>query len=561
MMIYKKLFSYTSLIFALTFFSSKAFSQLTLPNPILSGFYPDPAICKVGSDYYVVNSTFSFFPGLPVLHSKDLKNWRQIGSVITRPSQMDFMGETVSRGLFAPAINYHNGLFYVTCTDIDNGGNFVVTAKNPAGPWSDPVYIREVRGIDPSLFFDDNKAYIIYNSNPPDNKSLYSGHRTLRMYEFDAVNLKVIGEETLLVNGGVDISKKPIWIEGPHIYKREGWYYLMAAEGGTAVNHSEVVLRSKNPRGPYIAYEKNPILTQRHLDPNRKNPITSTGHADLVEGPDGKTYAIFIAVRPYEGDYYNTGRETFIAPVKWIDGWPVINPDNEEVLYEYPVSWKEHKFKNSIPLNGNFDYKFDFKDSLNSQFLFLRTNKADWYSLQTRKNYLTMNLSPETIMGAANPSFLGKRQQHLTSEAIVEMDFSAKQDNEKAGLTIFQNETHFYYICKSVKNGKEVIQLFKSNPKTKEMDLIEETSFNEPVKKVYLKINSNKDKYSFSYATKKNDWQTLGKDLDGKFLSTRVAGGFVGALYGMYTTSLGVKSTNAAQFKWFNYSGNDETFK
>jgi len=542
--------------------SFKSYGQFKLPNPILAGFYPDPAICKAGDDYYIVNSTFSYFPGIPVLHSKDLKNWKQIGSVITRPSQMDFMGERVSRGLFAPSISYHEGLFYVTCTDIDNGGNFVVTAKNPAGPWSDPVWIKEVHGIDPSLYFDDDgRAYIIYNSNPPDNKPLYDGHRTLRMYEFDIENLKVVGEETLLVNGGVDISTKPVWIEGPHIYKRDGWYYLMAAEGGTAVNHSEVILRSKHVRGPYIPYDKNPILTQRHLDPNRKDPITSTGHADLVEGPDGKTYAVFIAVRPYEGDYYNTGRETFIAPVEWIDGWPVINPHHEEVQYSYSVPWKEIKQQGDHPLNGNFSYTIDFnKDTLSHEFLFLRTYNPSWFSLKSKKGHLTMNLLPETIMGAGNPAFIGRRQQHLTGSASTELTFSPEKENEKAGLVIFQNETHFYYICKSKSGGKDVVQLYKGNPKTRKMDLVKQEELNGAAKPLYLKISADRDKYSFWYGHKKNKWSLLEKDLDGRFLSTRTAGGFVGSLFGLYATSEGSPSDNTASFNWFSYSGSDATF-
>jgi len=552
----------TAFLIILCQFALKSYGQFNLPNPILSGFYPDPAICKVGSDYYVVNSTFSYFPGIPVMHSKDLKNWKQIGNVISRPSQMDFMGERVTRGLFAPAINFHKGLFYVTCTDIDHGGNFVVTAKNPAGPWSDPVWLKEVKGIDPSLFFDSDKAYIIYNSNPPENKSLYDGHRTLRMYEFDPINLKVVGEETLVVNGGVDISKKPVWIEGPHIYKRDGWYYVMAAEGGTAVNHSEVILRSKNVRGPYIPYEKNPILTQRHLDPNRKNPVSSTGHADLVEGPDGKTYAIFIAVRPYEGDYYNTGRDTFIAPVEWVDGWPIINYGKEEVQYSYPVSWKEVKQQGDHPLNGNFSYTLDFNETaLNHEYLFLRTHNPSWYSLQKKKGSLTLNLLPETILEAGNPAFVGKRQQHLTCVASTELNFSAKAENEKAGLTIFQSETNFYYICKSLADGKDVIQLYKGNRQSRKMDLIKQVELNTPSPSVQLKINADKDKYSFSYATKKDKWELLEKDVDGKYLSTRVAGGFVGALFGMYATSDGKASSNTASFNWFSYTGNDETFK
>lgn len=539
----------------------KAQTQLVLNNPILPGFYPDPAICKVGSDYYMVNSTFVYFPGIPVLHSKDLKNWKQIGSVIERTSQMDFMGEQISRGLFAPAINYYKGLFYVTCTDIDHGGNFVITAKDPAGPWSDPIYIKEARGIDPSLFFENDRAYIIYNSNAPDNKPLYSGHRTVRIYELDLSTLKVLGTETILVNGGVDISKKPVWIEAPHIYKRDNYYYLMAAEGGTSVNHSEVILRSDNVRGPYVPYEKNPILTQRHLDPKRKDPISSVGHADLVEGPDGNTYAVFLGVRPYEGDFYNTGRETFIAPVKWIDGWPVINPDHVEVQYKYKANWKESKQKDALPISGNFSHTVKFNDTLNSGFLFLRTHDTSWYSLKENKNALTVDLLPATVMERGNPAFIGRRQQHLVSSASTEMDFSTLQPNEKAGLLILQNETHFYYICKSVDNGKDVIQLFKGNAATKGMDLVKQIALEKSQKKIYLKINSDRDNYSFWYGLKKGKWNLLEDNLDGKYLSTAVAGGFVGCLYAMYATSTGKTSDNKVIYRWLNYAGNDKTFK
>lgn len=548
-------------LFVLMCCFSNAGAQMTIKNPILPGFYPDPAICRVGTDYYMVTSTFVYFPGIPVFHSKDLKNWKQIGSAIDRTTQMDFMGEQTSRGLFAPAINYHDGTFYITCTDIDNGGNFVITAKSPSGPWSNPFYLREARGIDPSMFFDNGKAYIVYNSDPPENKSLYSGHRTVRMYELDLKAMKVIGQEKILVNGGVDISKKPVWIEAPHIYKRNNYYYLMAAEGGTSVNHSEVVLRSNQVWGPYVPYEKNPILTQRHLDSKRKNPISSVGHADLVDGPDGNTYAVFLGVRPYEGDFYNTGRETFIAPVKWIDNWPVINPDHEEVQYEYQVNWKEEKHKDQLPLSGNFNYKVAFKDSLNTQFLFLRTHNPSWYNFKDNKNALTIKLLPETIIEKGNPAFIGRRQQHLESSASTELVFSTKNSNEKAGMVIFQNENHFYYLCKSFDNGKDVIQLFKGNPNSSKMDLLKQVNLPTTQKNVYLKINSDKSLYSCWFALKENDWKLVADNLDGKYLSTAVARGFVGSLYGMYATSEGQSSENKAVYKWFGYAGNDSTFK
>ena len=537
--------------------SSSAMAQTTITNPVLQGFYPDPSVIRVGDDYYLVHSTFSYFPGIPVFHSKDLKNWKQIGNVISRPSQMNFMGERMTRGLFAPAIEYHNGVYYVTCTLIDRGGNFVVTATNPAGPWSNPTFLPEVSGIDPSLFFDGDKAYIIYNSDAPDNKPLYSGHRTLRMYEFDPVQLKVVGEQKTLVNGGVDLSKKPVWIEAPHILKKDNWYYLYAAEGGTSVNHSEVVLRSASVWGPYVPYEKNPIMTQRHLPEDRKDPVTSTGHAQFVEGPDGNTYAIFLAVRPYRGNYYNTGRETFVAPVTWKDGWPVIDPDHEEIQYKYAVGYKEVKQKDARPQSGAFDYTITFEKELDPALMFLRTVDSSAFTLD-KANGLTLKLKPETCSELGHPAFVGKRQQHLNCAADTDVKFEAKNANEKAGLVIFQDERHFYYICKSMDGGKPVVQLYKST-KENTMELIKQAA----VKKgnLMLRIVAEGEWYSFYYAEKPNNWILLKDKVDGTFLSTQVADSFIGCVFGMYATSLGAASTNVASFKFLRYSGSDNMNK
>jgi xylan 1,4-beta-xylosidase len=321
-------------------FICNSFSQ-SFTNPILAGFYPDPSICRAGNDYYIVNSSFAYYPGLPIFHSTDLVNWQQIGAALNRPEQLNLDSAGVSRGLFAPAITYHKGTFYIVCTLVDKGGNFVITSTNPKGPWSNLVWLPEVDGIDPSIFFDeDDKAYIVYNSIPPDNISLHGGHRTIRMNTFDAKKLKVTSDNKIIINGGTDMSKKPVWIEGPHLFKKDGWYYLMCAEGGTDYEHSEVVFKSKTIDGPFIPYDKNPILTQRHLDKNRKNPVTNTGHADLVETPGGKWWAVFLGCRPYENNTFNTGRETFMAPVEWKEGWPIINPNFAEVQYTYAIAAK-----------------------------------------------------------------------------------------------------------------------------------------------------------------------------------------------------------------------------
>ncbi|WP_375448560.1 glycoside hydrolase family 43 protein [uncultured Fibrella sp.] len=535
-------------------------AQTTLVNPILTGFYPDPSIVRVGADYYSVHSTFSYFPGLPIMHSRDLKNWKQIGNVINRPSQMEFMGERMTRGLFAPAITYYKGTYYVTCTDIDHDGNFVVTAKNPAGPYSNPVKIPQVKGIDPSIYFDEetDKAYIIYNSDAPDRKPLYSGHRTIRMYEFDYTNLTVLGEEKQLVNGGVDLSKKPVWIEGPHILKHNGWYILYAAEGGTSVNHSQVALRSRDVWGPYVPFEGNPVLTQRELPADRPNPITSAGHAQFIEGPDGNWYSIFLAVRPYEGDYYNTGREMFIAPLTWVNDWPMIEHGEKAIEYQYKTNIKEVKQKGALPQNGNFAYTMTFDKGLDLSMLFLRT--VDSSSFKTSKaNGLTLKLKPETISEAGNPSFVGKRQQHLTSTAETELNFSPKTDNEKAGLVIFQDERHFYFAAKSKKEGKDVIQLFKSKDKT--LELVTEVPLKSSTARVYFKIQSEGALYSFYYSTDGKNWTLLKDQVDGKFLSTKVANSFIGCVYGLYATSSGEKSENSASFKHLTYKGDDPMYK
>ncbi|HKZ38756.1 MAG TPA: family 43 glycosylhydrolase, partial [Chryseolinea sp.] len=412
-----------------------------------------------------------------------------------------------------------------------------------------------------SLFLDDNnKAYIVYNSDAPDNKPLYSGHRTIKMNEFDAVNLKVIGEAKILVNGGVDISKKPVWIEAPHFIKREGWYYLYAAEGGTSVNHTEVVFRSKSPWGPFVPYENNPILTQKDLPADRKHPVTSTGHAQFVEGPDGKTYAIFLAVRPYRDNFYNTGRETFIAPVEWNNGWPIINRDSKEIKYSYKVDYKEVKQKSALPQSGNFRYTLNFEKELDLSLMFLRTYDSSSFKI-SKANGLTLKLKPETCMELGNPAFIGKRQQHLYGSVETEMNFATKTDNEKAGLVIFQDEGHFYYLCKSTVKEKPVIQLFKSNPESKTMDLLVEFLTASSAEKVFLRIDAEGESYSFYCAFKPNDWIPLKDKVDAKFLSTEVAGGFIGCVFGLYATSSGKATSNSASFKYLRYNGNDPMYK
>ena len=520
--------------------------ETTFTNPILKGFYPDPSICKVDNSYYLINSTFAYFPGIPVFKSDDLVNWKQIGNALDRPEQLDLEGLEVSQGVFAPAISYHNGIFYIINTIVGGENNFIISASNPAGPWSNPTWLPKVEGIDPSMFFDKNgKTYVVFNSNPPNNSPEYDGHRTIKIIELDVESLNTIGESKIIINKGAKPEDKPIWIEGPHIYNRNGFYYLMAAEGGTAEDHSEVVFRSKNILGPYKSYENNPILTQRNLSDNRKNPVTSTGHADIIEDNLGNWWGVFLGCRPYDnGNHFNTGRETFMVPVKWKNDWPIFDLEGDIVKDRYKISLDK------LP-NKTISRNADFKDEFNANYLafdwlFLRTPKEKWYSLLDGE--LMINTRSETASGSSNPSFIGYRQKHLFGEVTTNLSFKAVAENEKAGLIAFQNEKHYYYLCKSLKDNKPVVQLLKSTENGTEEIAFKSIKESDEIS---FKIEAKGKYYNFSYSINNTDWQVLNKNVDATFLSTKIAGGFVGTIYGMYTTSLGEKSTNKAIYHWF----------
>ncbi|MEV7971031.1 glycoside hydrolase family 43 protein, partial [Sphaerisporangium sp. NPDC088356] len=292
-------------------------------NPILPGFYPDPSICRVGDDYYLVTSTFEWFPGVPIFHSRDLVHWRQIGHVLDRASQLPVDGIRPSGGVYAPTLRHHDGVFYMITTLVDGlmeTGNFLVTATDPAGPWSEPYWLPDTEGFDPSLFFDDDGRAWAHGTRPA-RPSLYEGHTEVWLRELDLDGMKLVGQEHVLWEGAV---KGAVWAEGPHIYKVDGTYYLLASEGGTEHDHALSVARADTVTGPYTGNPRNPVLTHRNL--GRDHPIVGTGHGDLVQTPGGEWWMVLLAMRPYGGYHYNLGRETFLTPVRWEDGWPVPGP-------------------------------------------------------------------------------------------------------------------------------------------------------------------------------------------------------------------------------------------
>lgn len=536
------------------------FESRSINNPLLPGFYPDPSITRGEDGYYMVHSTFGYFPGIPIFYSPDLASWEQIGHVLHRPEQVQFEGLALgNQATYAPTIEYHEGTYYVACTEVYGRGNYLVTAQDPAGPWSDPIFFPEVSGIDPSLFFDeDGKVYMVYNSEAPNNTPLYEGHRTIRMFELDLEAGKVKGEEPLiLVDGGVDISQQPVWIEGPHIYKVNGWYYLSAAEGGTSVNHRQVIFRSEAIQGPYEAWEHNPILTQMHLDPNRERPITSTGHADLIQDLAGDWWAVFLACRPYEDNHYNTGRETFMAPVMWTDGWPVINPGEEEVQYQYRFHAALPQSDSVPALNGHLQWHDSFQNAeLDLRWVQIRAPQREWLHIDQEAGVLQMELLPAENMLNSNPSFLGRRQQQLHDRMEAVLEFAPASADEKAGLAILQNEQRFYYLCRSLDGGLPVVQLYRSVPDSDgfAMELLAQDALkDEGLGKLHLQIEADRDRYRFSYRMNGEALRPLGQDLDARFLSTETAGGFVGCVYGLYGLVLNDAKTETLAY-WHSAS-------
>ena len=499
-------------------------------NPVLAGFYSDPSVTRAHGKFFLVSSTFTYFPGIPVFESRDLVHWTHIGNVIDRPDQLDFDGLGTSRGVFAPAIEYHDGTFYVVNTAVDSGGNFFSTAKNPAGPWSDPVWLKDFDGIDPSLFFDaDGKAYLV-NNGPPQGAPLYEGHRAIWIQAFDAKAGRLVGPRKVLVNGGVDLAKQPIWIEGPHLYRRGEWYYLLCAEGGTGPQHSEVILRSHSPWGPFEPYAGNPILTQRDLPEGRANPITNAGHADLVEGPDGSWWALFLASRPYDAHQYNTGRETFLLPVTWRDGWPVILPKGEAIPYVATGPKFMARNTSQKPYGGNFTWRDEFDSrTLKGDWLQVRVPKTAWIDLEAKPGALTIHALPETLGTLKNPSFLGRRQQHLSFDASTSLTLPGS-GRVAAGLAAFQNEKFWYFLgTRRTATGAEI---FLERQKGGDVETLARTAVSEPPQR--LRLSANGRAYTFSYDLDGKGWQTLRGNEDGTVLSTATAGGFVGVVLGPY---------------------------
>lgn len=523
----------------------------------------------------MITSSFAFFPGIPIFKSTDLVNWEQIGHVLNRKSQLNLEGAGYSGGIFAPTIRYHEGVFYVITTNTGNGGNFIVTAKDPKGPWSDPYWLEGAEGIDLSLFFDDD-GKVYYTGTRTSENPEYMGDHEIWLQEIDLNSMKLIGKSHILWKGAL---KNAAFVEGPHLYKINSIYYLLISEGGTEQYHSITIARSKEILGTYEGNLGNPILTHRHL--GKSYPISNAGHGDLVETQNGEWYMVALASRPYGGYYKNLGRETFLIPVAWEDGWPIVSPGTGKIKFAYDMPNLPASFVNKSETRDDFD-----NEVLNCKWNTIRTPKEEFWSLAERPGFLRLKvrqismldkLSPPPFGSFKNykqegnmnsPSFIGRRQQHINFESSVKMEFKPQNENEVAGIALIQNDNHQFRLEYSIENGENVIRLIKciskSNVDFRTATFEYENIQEEVAKKVfaseiiYLKVTAKGQEYNFYYGSESDKMKSLVEKVDGRILSSDLAGGFIGTYIGLFASSNGEASDNLADFDWFDYEGKSD---
>ena len=487
-------------------------------NPVIPGYHPDPSVCRVGDTFYLVNSSFQYFPGVPIFQSKDMVHWQQIGNVLDRDSQLPLKGASSWLGIYAPTIRYHEGTYYMITTNVGNGGNFMVTATDPRGPWSKPMWLKQ-QGIDPSLYFEDGKCYMV--SNPGD---------AIWLCEINPKTGEQLTESKKLWQG--DGGRYP---EGPHIYKKDGYYYLLISEGGTELAHHLTIARSKNIEGPYESNPANPILTNcSRLGQSLQ--IQGTGHGDFVQATDGSWWMVFLAYRNYGGSYHHLGRETYLAPVEWKEGeWPVVNN-----VMPIDTLVKANTLP-AVPLEKHLDADKNFAPT---------TGKAEWMYIQNpiSSNYERLGsgskriirLHPHGTLTENNqPTFLGRRQE--SANMTLETEVTPTGEAE-AGLTIYQiNDGHLDFVvsknkvavkCKLKSIDYEVKSVLRTNQK----------------KAVKLRVRSNGEMYYFDYSLDGKNFQELCA-VNCSLMSTEVAGGFTGVTLGMFAEG----KAGYADFGYFHY--------
>lgn len=509
-------------------------------NPIVPGFYPDPSICRKGDDFYLVTSSFEYFPGLPILHSRDLVHFRPIGHVLTRPSQLPLANCRSSGGLYAPTIRYHGGRFYVVCTNVSGGGNFLVSATRPEGPWSEPIWLDR-DGFDPSLFFDGDAAYYTRDRSNPTDPS----HPVICQARIDVETGKILGKPKPIFAG-----TGGVWVEASHLYRRGDWYYLVAAEGGTAYEHSVIVARSRNPKGPFESCPHNPVLTHAT---RKRDPFQALGHADLAETQNGETYAVLLGIRPKRGRYHHLGREVFLTPVTWgEDGWPRFGARGRVLATETAPELPRHAFS-APPVRDDFDAR-----RLGFEYVFVRNPEPKSFSLTARPGYLRLFGLSGAMTDRLPKAFVGRRQTDFECQCRARLDFEPRAMADEAGLVVRSSEEFHYSLvvrrCSVSKPSAREAQLWAVIAGKKR--LVGRVALERGP--VILEIRATDRQYCFSAGTGRT-LSPVGR-LSTKALSAervtafdRTAMCFTGVVLGMYASGQEEPASAPADFDWFEY--------
>lgn len=523
-------------------------------NPILAGFNPDPSICRVGDDYYLATSTFEWYPGVQIHHSRDLANWELITRPLSRASQLDMRGNPDSCGIWAPCLSYADGLFWLVYTDMKryegnfkDGHNYVVTAPRIEGPWSDPVYLNS-SGFDPSLFHDtDGRKWLInlqWDYRQHEGRDRFGG---IVLQQYDPEQRRLVGDINNIF-AGTELKLT----EGSHLYRRDGWYHLLVAEGGTGYQHAVTMARSKTLTGPYEVHPNNPLLTSRD-DP--ENPLQRAGHADLVDSPEGDTYLVHLCSRPLTGTRLSPmGRETAIQRVEWgEDGWLRLADEDSAPALEVAMSGVMQK----PPAHTEH---YDFKPAtLPDVFQWLRTPYPErLFSLTERPGYLRL-FGRESVGSWFEQALVARRQDSIHCSAETTLTFEPEDIQQFAGLIAYYNRFKFHYLAVTLNGaGDKVLSIISclDDWPNGNLSIAEQGIRIEPDATIRLGLDIHARELRFRYAQGDQPWQSIGPALDAGLLSDegsgRAHGYFTGNFLGMAAHDISGRGT-PADFQAFCY--------
>lgn len=502
-------------------------NNVSYRNPVITGCSPDPSVCRAGTDYFLTVSSLGYYPGLPIYHSRDLINWKLINYALSRKSQLDLRKSGINSGIFAPTLRFYNDTFYIVSTNVDGSGNFLISSSDPGGVWSEPIWIDK-DDFDPSLFFDED-GMVYYCRRDFKAGGIVQGRIILPQG-------RLAGKLNLISKGFCSWDT-----EAPHVYKYNGYYYLLTAEGGTRYGHMAAVGRSKMPQGPFTGCPDNPILSHRHISFSH---IRHAGHGDLLEDHRGNWWILFLASRHFSyDDSHLLGRETFLAPVDWTDdGWPVVNGNGTvSTVVQVERDWEAETQDQSACLEENFKGL----PGLEWNCIGNPDDSAIRYTEQGCKIAALPGL-PEN----KNPPFLGMRQRHFRFSASANFAFCPREEGSEAGIVILSREENRYELCISLLNGRKVL-LFKKQC----WDITEDKEIGEfNAESFILSVSGTEKGYTFFYRNHSGDEIKAGTG-SARLMSQDTASGFTGAYLGLYAR--GRSGTDWAVFNRFLYAGED----